>query len=340
MDEQLRARISELQADYSVNTGKRFEHFFCPILFSDADTTLCKGHIVNEAFRDSARAWVVQRSDVDNFFGSRFEADFTVLQTARGTHAAEVLTNKKLRRDLEPKIVVDGKEVGFFLSREEVPEHFTKLIIEGDIKATLGLKMNRATAIAAQESNWEVEFSKDLRLPALVSLIKAAYLTNFSLFGYRYVLSAAGHFVGRHILGEFFLQNHSKSKDEVRKSAAKFFREFGHIVRPVSSNTIGLRGTITDRTVIVCWASSGFPWATIVFVRTGYLLHAVMLPVSDHLDSLPTFLDFMSNRNESIATRVARYIQRGEGNFWELAREGNRTQWPKQNTWESVSSIK
>ncbi len=317
-----------------MNTGKKFDHFFCPILFSDEDTPLCKGHIVNEAFKSSSRTWVVQRADVDNFFGSRFDADFTVIQAAQGRHAAEVLTNKNLQKKLDPKLFVDGKEVDFFFAREEVPGHFTRLIVEGDLQATIGLKMNRAEALAAQEGDWRVEFSKDLRVPALVSLIKAAYLTSFSLFGYRYVLSSAGHFVGRQILGEFFLQNRLRSKHDVLDSAAKFFREFGHMVRPVGKNTINLRGTISDRIVIVCWASSGFPWAVVVFVRTGELLHAVMLPVSDHLDSLPTFLDFMGDSNDSVATSVARYTQRQEGNFWELARESKRTQWPKNYTWD------
>jgi hypothetical protein len=334
MDKELKARLADLQADYSANTGKRFEHFYCPFLFSDEETLLCKGHVVNEAFENSSRAWVVQRADVDNFFGSRFEADFTVIQHARGNHAAQLLTDRELRKKLGPKILVDGREVGYFLAQEEVPEHFTKLIIEGDIQAVIGLKMNRTEAVAAQESDWQVEISKDLRLPALASLIKAAYLTNFSLFGYRYALSAAGHFVGRQILGEFFLQNRHRPRTEIPNSAARFFREFGHMVRPVAENTINSQGTITDRVVIVCWASSGFPWATIVFVRTGDLIHAVMLPVSDHVESLPTFLGFMRNDNDSIATSVAKFVRGVDGSSWELARESKRTHWPKNYTWE------
>ena len=63
-------------------------------------------------------------------------------------------------------------------------------------------------------------------------------------------------------------------------------------------------------------------------------MHAVMLPVSDHVESLPIFLDFMRNANESITTRVAKFTKRDNGSAWELARESKRTHWPKQYTWE------
>jgi hypothetical protein len=39
---------------------------------------------------------------------------------------------------------------------------------------------------AAVGQKWEIEISKDVRIPALVSLIKAAHLTFFEMLGYRF----------------------------------------------------------------------------------------------------------------------------------------------------------
>jgi len=54
------------------------------------------GHIINEAFHGSPKSWVVQRQDVDRFYGSRFEADFEVIQYAGKKSVREYFTDKKL----------------------------------------------------------------------------------------------------------------------------------------------------------------------------------------------------------------------------------------------------
>ena len=68
----LARRLESYRLDYEQVTGKPFEHFFCPILGVDEPAELIRGHVINRAFRDAPRAWVIQRSDVDNFYGSHF----------------------------------------------------------------------------------------------------------------------------------------------------------------------------------------------------------------------------------------------------------------------------
>src|SRR5262245_16361152 len=70
----LRRRVEDYRTDYRCVTGKPFEYFFCPILRTDEDVQLCRGHIVSDAF--GSNLWVPQRADVDNFFGAAIEADF------------------------------------------------------------------------------------------------------------------------------------------------------------------------------------------------------------------------------------------------------------------------
>ena len=72
-------------------------------------------------------------------------------------------------------------------------------------------------------------------MAALASLIKAAHLTLFEMLGYRYALSAGGYFVGKDILGQFFLNNCGQSMRKILKNAVAHFQEFVYMVQPVES---------------------------------------------------------------------------------------------------------
>jgi hypothetical protein len=75
-----RNRLERHRADYESITGRPFEHFFSPVLYVDEPVEVMRGHIINEAFIKSSKAWVIQRKDVDGFFGGFFEGDFELLQ--------------------------------------------------------------------------------------------------------------------------------------------------------------------------------------------------------------------------------------------------------------------
>lgn len=334
MNKKMKQMLERLRLDYAAIEGKPFNHFYCPILFRDEDVPLCQAHIINKAFAGSSRAWTIQRMDVDNFYGSNFESDFEVLQYGKGlqfgqgSELEEIFMDKELHKKFGPKILVDDKQVEFFVAQGTVPEQYTAVEFEKDGHTiTIGLKMAPQTVLSMQSGNWQIDVSKDLRIASLVSIIKAAYLTLFEILGYRYVFSAAGDFIGRHILGEFFLQNQGKPKSVVKESAFFFFSEFAHMVRPLVSSGIDFQGSVTDMMFLVCWSSSGFPWAIIVFVRTGILLHSVMLPISDRADMLHIYFDFLKNPSESISVRLCRLDQ--QQNQWNINKEPILLAWPK-----------
>ena len=328
MSDEIRKKLEQLRADYTETTGQPFIHFYCPILFRDEDVPLCKAHIINKAFNDSSRAWTIQREDVDNFYGSNFESDFEALQYPKSQSMAEIFMDKELHKKFDPKILIDDKQIDYFVTKDRIPVHFTPIEFKKDEQSIhVGLKISPDDFIASADGKWDIEISKDLRIAALVSLIKAAYLTLFDMLGYRYVLSAAGEYVGRQILGEFFRKNYGKRKSNVLQNAIPFFREFATMVRPILSCGINFQGTVTDRMVLVCWSSSGAPWAIIVFIKTGQLLHSVMLPIFDQVDMVPTFIDFLKNQNESISVAGYRYEQ-GEAH-WKLNNEPTRFIWLK-----------
>src|ERR1043165_6170891 len=98
MNKFVRPELSRLNSDFEQTTGGHFAHFFCPVLYEDANVPLCRAHIINKAFDDSARDCTVQRSDVDSFYGSRFEADFVDTAKFRKISLAEILTDSALSK--------------------------------------------------------------------------------------------------------------------------------------------------------------------------------------------------------------------------------------------------
>jgi hypothetical protein len=322
----VKSKLERLRANYAQIKGQPFTHFYCPILFKDEDVPLCQAHIMNLSFPNSSRAWTVQRKDVDNFYGSKFETDFIALLYKENGSPGKVLADKTLSKRCHPRILVNDEPVSYFIAKDNIPEHFTPVEFHDEGQSVqLGLKMSPEDLSAVAEGEWEIEVVKDVRVPALVSLIKAAHLTLFEMLGYRYALSAGGYFVGRQVLGEFFCQNRDKSKHEVLENAHPFFREFASMVRPVQSFDLDLRGTITDGKLFVCRKSGHSPWALIVFVRTSQSLHAVMIPVFDQPDAVATFMGFLQDENESVEASLGCFEQ----DHWEIDKKVGKIVWPK-----------
>jgi len=320
------AELGRLSADFAEINGSPFAHFFCPILYKDEDAQLCQAHIINEAFDNSSRACTVQRSDVDNFYGSRFESDFLDIAKFKKVSLTEILADPSLSKKFNAKVLLDGHQVEHFYPTGRVPSQFSRVQV-GNLDPALpfGLKMHRSEVVNAANQNWEIEVSRDVTVQMLVSTLKAAHLSLFKMLGYRYVFTLAGHFVGRMILGEFFLQNNKVRKRDIETKAIEFFASNVHMVRPVISTSFGAEGTITDRKMFMCMGSSGNPWAFIVLVRTGDQMHGVMIPTYQTVDQVDAFIGFTGNSNTSIQVATCSF----EGDKWEVSKDTTPMTWPK-----------
>lgn len=324
-----RRRLQVLREDFSDVTGEPFDAFYCPVLFLDEDVRLCRAHLVSRKFRESHRAWTIQRHDVDGFYGRHFEEPFLAIQE-KGKHTPlEVLADPRLHRMMKPKITVDGAAVEHFRPTGAVPEQFSPVIMEGPTRAVqMALKIHPSDVMARETADWVIDVSRDLRLPALVSMLKAAHLTLFHLLGYRYAMSAGGHFLGSSILGGFY-QKHSRGEPaDVLASAQEYFREFVNMARPMVSAPDGFKSTAEDGRLAVCGA--GDPWAILVFLRTADLFHAVLVPVFETPDSVAHFLDFLKAPSDHIAVRFGRYSEEK----FEVEPTVHHLSWP-QPRWEA-----
>lgn len=315
-------KLEGLRADFQEVTGQPFAHFFCPVLFLDEQTELCKAHVVNAAF-GGRQHWTVQRKDVDNFYGSLFEADFVDLRH-RGRPLRDIVEDPNLARRFRPTYSVDGRTVDSYFTAGLVAPCHTRLADDTGRLTPIVLKLDPSEMRRLAGATWQIRIDRDLRLSALVSILKAAHLTLFEMIGYSYALSPGGRLVGQNILGDFYLANAGRQKAEVIANAATHFSEFVHLVRPVVEAPAHLKGTINDQKLYVC-QDGAIKWGVIVFVRTTHLLHAALLPVFQDDEGASRFVQFLSNAQEEISARLVRFT----GDHWAATKHETVLRWPK-----------
>jgi hypothetical protein len=317
----VKRKLDKLRCDYQAVTGSPFSHFYCPILFQDDNTALCEAHIVNKAFAESARRSTVQRTDVDNFYGRFFEADFEKTQYWK-MPPNQIIADPALSNKLRPEILLGGEVIEHFLARGPVPDHLTEAIADGGVR--LGLKIHPDDAIIAIGKGCEMRIGQDARLPALVSLLKAAHLTLFDLLGYRYALSQGGRFLGRTVLGDFFFENESLGKADVLKNAVSHFAKFANMVRPLLDSPVEVHGTASDGLLFVCFLEPQTLWAYIVFIRTSKELHAVLVPILEEPSAAARFKTFLCGEVGPIPAKRCRI----EGDRLWINTQSETMMWP------------
>jgi hypothetical protein len=323
-------KLDVLRKDYACVAGEPFQTFFCPVLFRDEAVELCRAHLVNQSFVGASRRWRVQRKDVDGFFGAFFESDFVKSQQRRAPDEEPfaIFADKDRSRQLEPKVYLDDKRIEHYVAGD-VPPHHSRFAVEFDGRTvSLGLKLHPDETLAAAEQNWEVRIEKDLRLATCVSLLKAGHLALFEMLGYRYALSAGGHFMGFDILGKFFLKSRTRDRAEIIENAVTHFEECAHMVRSIESGAEELEGTAQDGLLYMCTRGTELRWAFLILVRTGPTAHAVLVPMFEDPIAIDVFLKFLRNRDEQLEAALAKF----DGKQWLLSKDLKRFHWPKSAT--------
>ena len=325
MKAEIQKRLELLKTDYESVSNRTWQHFFCPILYQDERTELCRGHVINQAFDDSDRSWTVQRKDVDNYFGTLFESDFSTLEQIDDLQVDEVLVEKKLSNQFNPTISVDGQIVDHYKPNKDIPKCFTGFTFDSSHgPISLALKMSPTEVEESLDGKWEVAVDKDVRLPALVSLLKAAHQTLFHMLGYRYALSAGGYFLGKTILGDFFLKTREMERLKALEEAKVHFKQFQSLVRPVIETPFDVDGTLTDNTLFLCTIGDRF-WAFNVLIRTGTQSHGVLVPILEEPEAADRFHRFLESPFPALTAKAARLR---EDEVWEVHSETKCLLWP------------
>src|SRR5262249_32710497 len=128
--EEIERQLAKLRADHANVEGHPFENFLCPMLLRDERVPLCLGHIINEALPNSYRGTVVQRQDVDNFYGSHFEAEFTSRFQLMKMDPSDALANPDMSRRIRPRILVNGEKWQHYADQQVVPRGHTRIELD------------------------------------------------------------------------------------------------------------------------------------------------------------------------------------------------------------------
>ena len=132
-------------------------------------------------------------------------------------------------------------------------------------------------------------------------MIKAAHLTFFKLFGYKYVFSVTGCYLAS-ILRDFFQKYN-------RPDVMRYFSqvEIMNMVVPLTEVGEQLKGTVTDGRLLSVFGSSGNIYAMGVIVNAGKDTFCVFVPGME--STIDTYFGFLRERPKSIAVKVTQWVQ-------------------------------
>ena len=132
VDEKLLREVERLRSERS------FKHFRCPILGVDEPAELCRGHVVPTGLGQtgSKNAWVVQRKDVDNFFGATIHRAIHTLDKAAEMSTIDMICDKDVSKKAGAEFLIEGEPVGHHVVNPKVPSGES-----GNVNIVFGQKM-------------------------------------------------------------------------------------------------------------------------------------------------------------------------------------------------------
>ena len=290
----LGTNLEELRQDFESVRGKPFKYFYCPILHVDEDVPLTKGHIIPESM--GGRSKVLQRRDVDNGFGSFFEAEaadaivhgldgdpLDIVFRGDPDALKEIGRRFKLRARFDgmdrPVDILHrkkGEEVEFFASTEGLTEAI------GRVESTESLKGSLAVELDARSS-------------ILATSLRTSHLCWFQKCGYRYVFSNEGMFVAwvlRSFYSKFIQPRSGPNRrkrgslvsERVKKEVDDYCFQFANFIRPLPPSEVERfprqiqQGTPDSGWFITLW-DKDVAYGRISMVKLGNSRVAVMTPV-------------------------------------------------------------
>ncbi|WP_254512803.1 hypothetical protein [Anatilimnocola floriformis] len=307
----LELRIEQYRADFKATTGKPFDHFYCPILMRDEQTEMCRGHVVADAFGTCGK-WVPQRKDVDNFYGSVVEADLITVVEDRGKDPFRLWLEPNGRRLHRPRLEYDGTVWSHYFPQGDIPkvEGHTPILIEGSDGSNykMVVKVPPSVLQSAENPKLSLIIERDYRPAVTASMLKAAHLTLFEIFGYEHVFRSSGQFLAS-ILREFF-DRFKSAKNVTEDDVADHFMKFERMISPIvlQDKTL-LQGTITDRRFITCISTNKDVFALGVIVRAKDDMFCVFLPTDKSID---TYFSFLKEPPKSIAARITQFFEKDD----------------------------
>lgn len=284
--EPLGLKLEQYKSDFRSVTGEPFKYFFCPILHVDEDIGLTKGHIVPASLGGGQR--VLQRRDVDNGFGSFFEAE-----------SADAVTQGLQRDDLVDRVLSDSADSDGlqrfrqWLEVEGEDRRIPVRSIQVDCdKEFVVLKSDLQLGEKTLAARFAVEL--DARSSILITCLRASFLYWFKQLGYRYVFSNEGIFVASvlRLVYKRFIQPRQRPNrkkpglmsQDVKAEVNEFCLQFANFLRPVPHETVNswppeLRKGTIDSNWFLALIDGGQPYGRITILKFGNEFCGVLTPM-------------------------------------------------------------
>ncbi len=304
MNNQLARRIGEFNKDYFENRGETPIHFVCPITLKDEQAELIKGHVFSQSIPRCTRTWVPQRKDVDNVF-SAVESEFHAAINARTASIEEIISDKKLYKQIRPSFEFKGAPVkGAFHRngpRKNHPVDFVAHLPASEVGEKSSVTIDSI-------------IERDDCAAAFICALQSAHLTMFELLGYSYVFSYPGQYLAG-ILNEYVRQSSSDKASKIRLAQA-FHSAYAQMVVPldkIPKNT-PFEGTLNDKKLLTMVAPNGSQYATGIATRFDDEFLIVLLPsdkskreqyaqtILEPMECLTFHVAQIETRNRRIAT--------------------------------------
>ncbi len=211
-------QLKILNADYAATLRKPVRRFVCPItLRDDPGALLCDGHILNKSIKTAARKTIVQREDVDNYFGKTIEPELVAYLNIPIATPKELIARG---RDLTVSMSNGEKVPAFFANKNSRPK-LPRISLLGKDGETIVSPYLRTDYIEPKlHKDIQVEWLMAFTDSALLgSMLKSAYLAAFHILGYLYVHMDAGDHLRKALAGFF---NDKATKEQ----AVNYFGNF------------------------------------------------------------------------------------------------------------------
>ena len=289
----LDAKIAQLNADFKSTRGEPFKYFYCPILHVDDNVPLTGGHIVPKSF--GGRSTVIQRTDVDNGFGSFFEAEaFDAIRLGLDGNPLEMVLDgnpkamKNLRRRYKLSVHLKGAERSVRASPRKIGDRVGLFAHTDGVEQVSGVVEGPSTVSAS------VSAELDARSSILATSLRVSHLCWFQKCGYRYVFSDEGLLVAW-ILRSFYemfisyrcgpnqAQKRSLISERVKAEVNDYCLQFANMIRPCPRSLVEAlpedlrRGSLDSGRFIALW-DEGRIYGRISIVKLGGQHIAVMTP--------------------------------------------------------------
>ena len=246
------SKLQELRSFYHAQTGEQMNYFVCPITLREGKADLCDGHVLNKAF-DASQATVIQREDIDNYFGQTIEPGAILRVQAEGSldpvqmskHSKRYMVSQDGEQQFEVAFVNDktqalnlleqGRKLVYQMDASGKPlKDFPPLLIL-DKNAVLTEGKQFMLRLAPRSLIYDGELEG--------AMLKSAYLAHFRMRSYRVLKDAALEPV-RKALSDFY------TKQGTKNDARYFFEDFIGCVSLVPTPFHGFPDTLSDNVLL------------------------------------------------------------------------------------------